>query len=1050
MKRHTAIRNLSLVALTAVIGMGASCPFISTPSPLPFGQITAVQLFDEADFTVAFSVESAVFAPASIAQVNWVFGDGTGFVEGPADRATISHRYAATGTFEVTAFIFDANGFVDQLSSVINVVPGNGTDPGPNPNPDPEDLPTSASGPIPADGASDVDVDTDLSWIAGLDTDSHDVYFGTSEEAVTEADTDDAGVFRGNQADTTFELDTLLPDTEYFWRVDEVNAAGTTKGDIFSFTTGMLPGAISNPSPADGATMTPIDTLLSWTAGDDAASHDVYFGKDMTAVADADEDSDEFQGNQSGTTFNPEDEDADDDGVLLAGTTYFWRIDEVGPGGTQTGNVLSFTTAPAPPKVMTPAPVDGAVDVNVNQVLSWTAAPSIESFDVYFGTDAVEVGAAEDASGTFRGNQTGTTFDPNNVVGGTEYFWRIDTIGPGGTTKGDVFSFTTNDQPGQVMGPFTPAQNATTVDIETDLVWNAGGGLTTTYTIYLSTSVGAVTNGQASALLQTQDAGSTMVERDSEDALLPDTTYFWRVDANGPGGTTVGPVLSFTTGSVPAIAGVPSPAIGELGVNLMPTLSWQASAGATAYDVYLGTNQNDVANAGQQNAQFRGSVNTTMFMPAALLGNTQYFWRIDAKGPGGVATGTVWNFTTAPARATAPVPANNALNVALNVSLSWTAGAGATSHDVYLGTDLMAVTDATDADPEFQINQLGTTFVPTDDLAGNTQYFWRIDEVNDDGVTKGTIWRFTTGAGQATEVSPVDGATLTALMPTLEWMAGDGAAMHDIYLGTDEAAVMSATRGSPEFEATQMLGDEDYVVPVRLAGSTTHFWRIDSVTATGTTRGEVWQFRTRPGRATEPMPANFATEVLVTTLLMWTGDAEALSFEIYFGENEFNVSTAEIGSVPMGVTLIETEETTADTPALGAGLNYYWRVDTVAGDGMTRTRGPVWRFTTLTAAQPAQASGPSPINGAINVNVDMNLSWSSAANADDYDVYFGTDQTAVMNATDADPEFQGNQAGTTFDPGTLLEDTTYYWRIDTVNANGTTTGVVWSFTTEVP
>ena len=1049
MKRQTAIRNLLLVALTAVVGTGAGCPFLTTPSPLPFGQITAVQIFDEQDFTVAFSVESAVFSPASIAQVNWVFGDGTGFVEGPADRATISHIYTAPGTFEVTAFIFDANGFVDQLSSIVNVLPGNGNNPGPNPGPD-GDLPTMASGPIPANGATDVDVDADLSWISGLDTDSHDVYFGTDEVAVTDADTDDAGVFRGNQTETSLELEALLPETEYFWRVDEVNAVGTTKGDIFSFTTGTLPSAITNASPANGATMTPITTLLSWTAGDDATSHDVYFGKNMMAVADADEDSDEFQGNQTGTTFNPEDEDADDDGLLLAATTYYWRIDEVGPGGTSTGIVRSFTTAPAPVKVMMPAPTDGATNINVNQVLSWTAAPSIQSFDVYFGTDPIEVAAAEDSSATFRGNQTGTTFDPANVLGDTEYFWRIDTLGPGGTTTGDVFSFTTNMAPGQVVGPFTPAQNATTVDIETDLVWSAGGGTITTYTIYLDTNVNAVTNGLASALLQTQDAGSTMVERESEDALAPDTTFFWRVDANGPGGTTAGPVLSFTTGSVPAIVEVPNPAIGELGVMLSPTLSWMASAGATDYDVYLGTNQTNVANAGQQNTQFRGTVNTTMFMPATLLGNTQYFWRIDAKGPGGVATGTVWNFTTAPARATAPMPANNALNVALDVELSWTAGAGATSHDVYLGTDMMAVTNATDADAEFQINQTDVRFMPMDDLAGNTQYFWRIDEVNDDGVTKGNIWRFTTGAGQATEVSPTDGATLTALMPTLEWLAGEGAAMHDIYLGTDETAVMNATRGSAEFQATQALGDEDFIVPVRLPGSTTHFWRIDSVTATGTTQGEVWQFRTKPGRATAPEPTNFATDILVTTLLMWTGDAEALRFEIFFGENEFNVSTAEVGSLPVGVTLIDAEETTADTPTLNSGTNYFWRVDTVAGDDTTRTRGLVWRFTTRTADVPGQASGPSPLNGAINVNVDMNLTWSSATNADSYDVYFGTDQTAVTNATDADPQFQGNQPGVSFDPGTMAEDTTYYWRIDTVNDNGTTTGVVWSFTTELP
>ena len=41
----------------------------------------------------------------------------------------------------------------------------------------------------------------------------------------------------------------------------------------------------------------------------------------------------------------------------------------------------------------------------------------------------------------------------------------------------------------------------------------------------------------------------------------------------------------------------------------------------------------------------------------------------------------------------------------------------------------------------------------------------------------------------------------------------------------------------------------------------------------------------------------------------------------------------------------------------------------------------------------------------------------------------------------------GNQAGTTYNPGTLTANATYYWRIDEKNANGTTTGTVWSFTT---
>jgi len=67
------------------------------------------------------------------------------------------------------------------------------------------------------------------------------------------------------------------------------------------------------------------------------------------------------------------------------------------------------------------------------------------------------------------------------------------------------------------------------------------------------------------------------------------------------------------------------------------------------------------------------------------------------------------------------------------------------------------------------------------------------------------------------------------------------------------------------------------------------------------------------------------------------------------------------------------------------------------------------------------------------------LSWTAGSGADSHDVYFGT------NPNPGPSEFQGNQADTTFDPGYLGKNTWYYWRIDEVNAHGTTIGVVWSF-----
>ena len=887
-----------LLAATAMGGMDGGCngAFVL----LPFGQITAVQLFEEPNFTLAFSVESAVSDPTAVAKVNWVFGDGGGFVEGPANRATMTHRYAAPGTYEVTAFLFDADGFVDQIINTITVLPNDGN-PEPPPPPNPLDLPGNVSSPSPADTTENVAVDTVLSWIAGILTDSFDVYLGTVEQDVENADDSDAAIFRGNQTETSFDPEGLDPDTEYFWRIDGLNGLGLTKGEVFSFRTAKLPEIAENPLPANGSTSARVDTTLQWEAGTGATSHDVYFGKSQTDVENATtDDEDIFQGNQSGTEFDPEDENAEIDGQLLADTEYFWRIDEVGPGGTTKGDLWSFRTAAAPPKIMTPIPTDTETDVDTNQALSWTAPPSVESFDVYFGMDAVNVENATRSGAEFQGNQTGKVFDPAELTGATEYFWRIDTLGPGGTTKGDVLSFTTIAPPGQVVGPFSPLDDATNVDIGTDLKWNVGGGgPTTSYDVYLSTDENAVVNGSAAALLNTQDAAFTSFQPSNR--LDPDTVYFWRVDARGPGGVTSGPVQSFTTGSEPDLVEDPIPANGARGVSLNTTLEWSAANGADSYNVYFGDNQQDVDNADTDDAAFQGGVNApdTMFtLPDELDGSTDYFWRIDSEGPGGVTKGEVWRFRTAPDRATEPSPEDMATAVALDAMLSWTAGNGAVSHDVYFGDDETAVTNATMADPEFQINQTGTSFDPGP-LDGNKTYFWRIDEVGADGTTTGDVWTFTTGPGQAAEpISPANGAVGVELLPTLMWTAGDGTEFHDIYLGTDQTAVDQANTGSPEFQTQQAVGNESFTPGAPLDANTVYFWRIDEVANNGTTiitKGEIWQFRTQTGQATDPMPEDEAKGVDIDTMLMWTAGDGATSHQVYLGTDEGAVDAAKIG-----------------------------------------------------------------------------------------------------------------------------------------------------------
>ncbi len=87
---------------------------------------------------------------------------------------------------------------------------------------------------------------------------------------------------------------------------------------------------------------------------------------------------------------------------------------------------------------------------------------------------------------------------------------------------------------------------------------------------------------------------------------------------------------------------------------------------------------------------------------------------------------------------------------------------------------------------------------------------------------------------------------------------------------------------------------------------------------------------------------------------------------------------------------------------------------------------------------PGQASNPTPSNSATGISTSVTLSWAAGNDASTHDVYFGTSNP---------PAFQQNQSGTSFNPGALSPNTTYYWKVDEVNKVGTTSGSVWSFRT---
>ncbi len=100
-----------------------------------------------------------------------------------------------------------------------------------------------------------------------------------------------------------------------------------------------------------------------------------------------------------------------------------------------------------------------------------------------------------------------------------------------------------------------------------------------------------------------------------------------------------------------------------------------------------------------------------------------------------------------------------------------------------------------------------------------------------------------------------------------------------------------------------------------------------------------------------------------------------------------------------------------------------------------------------------QSYDPEPEDEDYHADADdgtLTLSWTAASTAVSHNVYIGTDESTVENATTSSSVYKGNQTSTTYSLSNLYSMNTYYWRVDEVASDGTITpGDVWSFRSRI-
>ncbi|UCD53141.1 MAG: LamG domain-containing protein, partial [Phycisphaerales bacterium] len=408
-----------------------------------------------------------------------------------------------------------------------------------------------------------------------------------------------------------------------------------------------------------------------------------------------------------------------------------------------------------PKKAYEPSVPDGAEFVLTDVELSWTAGFGAKLHTVYFGDDLDTVTNA--TGGTA---QSDAIYSPGALEMDKTYYWRVDEFEAPQTHTGDVWSFTTVPdvaitEPNLVgFWTFDEGQGATAVDwsghsnhgkIEGDPQRVDGyelGALemdgkddvievplqpSITFEQGDSFSVLAWINTQATPNPQDGIVGNYRVTTDP----------FWMLIANVDGGATmyvrdVGRTNStviaspgrINDGNWHHLAGVRDQQAGWLRLYVDGQL------------VIEDLDQTESINSGQSiwigdhlNRYYHGLIDEVRIYDKALTAEEiAQVMQVDPKMAGN------------------PVPNRHVtVDIGLATSLNWSAGEGATSHDVYFGSDRDAVAGADNSAAEFQGNQAETSLSVAGLVEfGGGDYYWRVDEVAADGtVTAGTVWKFT-------------------------------------------------------------------------------------------------------------------------------------------------------------------------------------------------------------------------------------------------------------------------------------------------------------------
>ena len=480
------------------------------------------------------------------------------------------------------------------------------------------------------------------------------------------------------------------------------------------------------------------------------------------------------------------------------------------------------------------------------------------------------------------------------------------------------------------------------------------------------------------------------------------------------------------------------PTNGGTNIPLYPTFQWNASTGATSYHIQVFQGVTVVIDV--------SGITTTQYavVSAVLTNNTTYTWRVNATGPTGTsAWSSTWSFTTVAAGPGIPnltQPPNDTTNVSLTPYMEWESVTGATTYQIQISTSSSFTPLIVDVSGLTSNSYV----VPSGYLTNNTGYYWHVQAFNGTipGGYQTSPWHFTTipGVPPAPQpTAPSNGATGVTIPVTLQWNSVSGASSYGVQVSLN-SSFTSVVLDQGGITTTS------YTIPTGiLSGSTQYYWHVNAtnVAGTGPYSTPPWSFTTAASPPAAPLLVSPPDSSLVLTLtpqLVWQAvSGTGITYRVQVSANyNFTPLIVNVGG------LTATNYTVPAAAGLQYNTTYHWRVQATNSVG-TGPWSSIFRFVTLLQAPPAPTL-LTPTNHSGGVSLTPLFTWSNVSQAAQYRIQVSPTNTftnLIINALVTTPSFQAPS-------GALIGNTTYYWRVASINSQGTQgnwSTPTWDFTT---